>query len=205
PSIPSKLSNFYFYRLRLLTTEQTGNELEREREHNQTLSEIAKIQASTQPIQSVEVKTMSTSSNYSPRVSGDVHGVVVGGENITGVAGGDIGNIIQGDGNIVEAVEGQVTAKQVAELLTDLERRIQSLEGLPESEKKKSIQRLGAAKAEAEEEEPNKESIAIQLKRVNETLTQAGETSQGIKEFIKEVAPTLVKIARWLGYAIGSI
>ncbi|MGL4502438.1 MAG: TIR domain-containing protein, partial [Planktothrix sp.] len=46
PSIPSKLSNFYFYRLRLLTTEQTGNELEREREHNQTLSEIAKIQAS---------------------------------------------------------------------------------------------------------------------------------------------------------------
>lgn len=119
---------------------------------------------------------------------------------ITGIVNGNVHS--QGD---VYQAEGQVTAKQVTELLTELERRIQSLEGLPESEKEKSIRRLGAAKAEAEEEEPNKDSIATQLKRVNETLTHAGETSQGIKEFIKEVAPTVVKIAGWLGYALGSI
>ncbi|MGL4503957.1 MAG: VWA domain-containing protein [Planktothrix sp.] len=67
PSIPSKLSNFYFYRLRLLTTEQTGNELDREREHNRTLSEIAKIQASNAPIQ-LEVNAMSSSNQNNPHI-----------------------------------------------------------------------------------------------------------------------------------------
>lgn len=125
--------------------------------------------------------------------------------NMTGsnlVTGKVIGNVTSQGGM---TPEGTITAEKVAELLTSLEQKIQDLEGLPPSEKEKSIQRLGAAKAEAEEGEPDKKSIANQLKRVNETLIKAGETSRGIRKFTKETAPTFAKIAGWLGYAVGSI
>ena len=140
-------------------------------------------------------------------VSGDVKGIAAG-ENIAGVAGGDItGNIqaTQGENNQVGYSEEQLTAQQVIELLAYLENRIQSLEALPEADREKSIKRIEAVKVEAEETEPDKESIAKGLKRVNEGLTEASKTTKGVKEFITEVAPTVAKIAGWLGYAVGSI
>jgi|GEM_PF-2850008 len=162
-------------------------------------------------IEQKEVSVMTTNESKGNisigNVGGDAKGIASG-ENIAGVAGGDItGNIqaTQGDNNQVGSSEEQLTAQQVIELLAYLENRIQDLEALPKADREKSIKRIEAVKVEAEETEPDKESIAKGLKRVNEGLTEASKTTKGVKEFITEVAPTVAKIAGWLGYAVGSI
>ncbi|MEL7039619.1 MAG: hypothetical protein AAFO04_29010 [Cyanobacteria bacterium J06592_8] len=119
-------------------------------------------------------------------------------------AKGDNSTFVQGDNNQMSQGE-QVSATEVLEMLAYLEEQIQNLTALPEAEREKSIKRLEAAKVEATESEPDKESIAKSLKRVNETLNEAGETTQEVKELVKELFPTVVKVAGWLGYAAGKI
>ncbi len=40
---------------------------------------------------------------------------------------------------------------------------------------------------------------------VNETLNEAGKTTDEVKELVKALFPTVVKVAGWLGYAAGKI
>ena len=58
-------------------------------------------------------------------------------------------------------------------MLAHLEERIQSLTVLSKTDREKSVKRLEAAQVEAQESEPNKDSIANSLKRVNNTLKEA--------------------------------
>ena len=120
---------------------------------------------------------------------------------------GDNSNFIQGDNNHLGegADEEKITTTQVVEILASLEEKILYLTALPEAERQKSINHLKTAKVEAQESEPNKNSIANSLKRVNQTLNEAGQTTEEVKELVKELFPTVVKVAGWLGYAAGKI
>jgi carbamoylphosphate synthase large subunit len=128
--------------------------------------------------------------------------IVRGNNNRT--AKGDNSTFVQGDNNQMSQAE-QVSTTEVIEMLAYLEEQIQNLTALSEAEREKSVKRLEAAKVEVIESEPDKESIAKSLKRVNETLNEAGETTQEVKELVKELFPTVVKVAGWLGCAVGKI
>ena len=69
-------------------------------------------------------------------------------------------------------------------MLAHLEERIQSLTVLSKTDREKSVKRLEAAQVEAQESEPNKDSIANSLKRVNNTLKEAGKTTIEVKDHI---------------------
>ncbi|NEN92663.1 MAG: hypothetical protein F6K48_28695 [Okeania sp. SIO3H1] len=56
-----------------------------------------------------------------------------------------------------------------------------------------------------QESKPDKESIAKSIKRINETLNKASETTKEVKELVNELFPTVTKIAGYLGYAVGTI
>ena len=99
----------------------------------------------------------------------------------------------------------EITATKVVEMLAHLEERIQSLTVLSETDREKSVKRLEAAKVEAQESEPDKDSIANSLKRVNNTLKEAGKTTTEAKELVNELFPTVKKVAGYLGYAVGTI
>ncbi|MDY7007416.1 MAG: hypothetical protein SWX82_26670 [Cyanobacteriota bacterium] len=43
------------------------------------------------------------------------------------------------------------------------------------------------------------------MKRVNETLNEAGKTTKEVKELVNELFPTVTKVAGYLGYAAGTI
>ncbi|NEO57214.1 MAG: hypothetical protein F6K54_31605 [Okeania sp. SIO3B5] len=43
------------------------------------------------------------------------------------------------------------------------------------------------------------------MKRVNETLNEAGKTIKEVKELVNELFPTVTKVAGYLGYAVGKI
>lgn len=118
-------------------------------------------------------------------------------------------NNIRGNNNILgnNNVAGgeQITATEVVEMLADLEEKIHNFTALPEAYRENSITRLKAAKVEAQESQPDKESIAKSLKRVNETLNEASKTSQEVKGLVKELFPTFVKVAGYLGPAAEKI
>ncbi|MGF1492260.1 MAG: pentapeptide repeat-containing protein [Microcoleaceae cyanobacterium] len=192
------------YEARLAAAEDRARLADR---YNQDLVELLKLKVS-QPLtisqSQGDVKVSNNPNSFSISNASDVQ-VTQGDNNFA--AKGDNSTFVQGDNNqIHQGVDSeQITPQQVVELLAYLESRIQNLPEFPAAEREKSTTRLASAKVEAQETEPDKESIAKNLKRVNESLKEASTTSQGIKEFIQEVAPTVVKIAGWLGTAAGSI
>jgi len=99
----------------------------------------------------------------------------------------------------------QIAPTEVAKLLAQLEEKIKNLTALSETDREKSVKRIEAAKVEVQESDPDKESIAKSLKRVGETLSEAGETTKEVKELFNELFPTVKKIAEYLGYAVGTI
>ena len=206
------------YEARLEAVKQ-GALLEAEQRHNQDLKDIIlarEQERSANPIFNLtnhhpgDTTVSDNSSGFSISGSSDIRVVQGEGNQTTQTDSrftnqGDNNQTIQGDGNQTarEASETEaLTPQKVVQLLAYLEDRIQHLEALPPATKDKSVKRLAAAKVEAEESEPDKESIGKSLKRVNEDLEEASKTAQGIKEFVEEVAPTFVKIGKWLGMAI---
>ncbi len=89
-------------------------------------------------------------------------------------AQGKDSTFVQGDNNqINQGVNGeQLSVDEVVQMLAFLEEKIQNSTALPESAKENSTKRLEAAKVEA---------IAKSLKRVNETLNEAGKTTEEVK------------------------
>lgn len=185
--------------------------LEAEVRHNQNLTAIihsALRERPSNPIvhlgNTVTAESKAMNDNVNLSNSSDIQ-FIQGNNNRS--AKGNNSSFYQGDKTQTDqGVDSEaITTQQVAELLAYLESRIQNLSELPEAEQKRAITRLASAKVEAQESEPDKESIAKSLKRVNEGLMESSTTSKRIKEFIQEVAPTVIKIAGWLGYAAGSI
>lgn len=93
-----------------------------------------------------------------------------------------------------------LTRNDIIELFAELEEQIQQSE-LPEGLKDNTIKRLGACSAEVNEQEPDKQLAASNLKRVTETLTEASRTSEAAKKLWSNIAPTVLKIGGWLGIA----
>ncbi|GGA30229.1 hypothetical protein [Okeania sp. KiyG1] len=106
---------------------------------------------------------------------------------------------------VSQSAEEQITTTEVVEILAHLEEKIQSLTALSEADREKSVKRLEVARVEVQESEPDKESITKSLKRVNETLNEAGKTTKEVKELVNELFPTVTKVAGYLGCAVGKI
>ena len=123
------------------------------------------------------------------------------------VVRGNNNQTVQGSGNTVSyhnqintGSKENLTKNQVVELFAELEEQIQQSE-LPEDLKNNTIKRLGACSAEVNEQEPDKQLAASNLKRVTETLTEASKTSEAAKKLWSNIAPTVLKIGGWLGVA----
>lgn len=123
---------------------------------------------------------------------------VVRGNNNQTVQGSD--NTVSYHNQIDTGSEENLTRNQVVELFAELEEQIQQSE-LPEDLKNNTIKRLGACTAEAQEQEPDKQLAASNLKRVTETLTEASKTSEAAQKLWNNIAPTVLKIGGWLGIA----
>jgi hypothetical protein len=76
---------------------------------------------------------------------------------------------------------------------------------LPDATREDAITYLNAAKKATEREEPKKETAAINLKEMAETLESATKTVEASKSLWEKVQPILVQIAKWLGVAAGSL
>lgn len=93
-----------------------------------------------------------------------------------------------------------LTQAEVVELLSQIEKIIRDAE-LPEAVKEKATKYVEAAKAEAEEEEPDKQLISKNLERVTKNLEQVDKTVDTSKRIFEKVVPLVVKVAGWLGTA----
>lgn len=148
-----------------------------------------------------------------------------GGFSVGGSVGGNV-NKVQGDNN--RAVQGdnnqgvlgdnnQVTQKNqvsantresltkedVVKLLAELETLIQGAE-LPADTKEEIVEDLSAAKKATDKEEPNKQRALERLGSVAETLDKTSKGIEGGQKIWKTAKPIIVKVATWLGAAVGS-
>jgi hypothetical protein len=96
------------------------------------------------------------------------------------------------------------TQTEVVELLVQIERIIRDAE-LPEVATSKATKYIEAAKVEAEESEPDKQLISKNLERVTKNLEEVDKTVDTSKRIFDKVVPLVMRIASWLGIAIGSL
>jgi uncharacterized protein YjbI with pentapeptide repeats len=97
--------------------------------------------------------------------------------------------------------EEELTPAQVVELLAELEEKIQQ-STLPENVKDKTLKSLGASSVEAQEQEPDKQLFAGNLKRATENLSQARQATEEGKKLWDEVFPILKTVGKWGGVAV---
>ena len=93
---------------------------------------------------------------------------------------------------------------EVVELLAQIGRIIRDAE-LPEVAMSKSAKYVEAAKAEAEESEPDKQLISKNLERVTKNLEEVDKTVDTSKRIFEKVLPLVIRISTWLGIAAGSL
>jgi hypothetical protein len=98
----------------------------------------------------------------------------------------------------------ELTTSEVVALLNQIGEFL-SVANLPETAKEDAIAYLNAAKKATDKEEPKKETAAINLKEMAETLENATKTVEASKGLWDNVQPILVQIAKWLGIAAGSL
>lgn len=103
--------------------------------------------------------------------------------------------------NVAASNEKQLTQQEVIQMLAQLEELVGGNPELPEADKEKSLRYLGAAKAEAQEPEPDKQLAAGNLKRMTDTLKTASETVASSKSLWENVKPILIQLPGWLGVA----
>jgi hypothetical protein len=148
-----------------------------------------------------------------------------GGFSVGGSVGGNVNNVqgdnnrtVQGDNN--QAVLGDnnqvmqqnqvgadtaasLTKEDVIKLLAQLETLIQGAE-LPADTKEEVIDDLSAVKKATDKEEPNKKRALDRLTSVTETLEKTTKTVDSGKQLWTVAKPIIVKVAGWLGAAVGS-
>jgi hypothetical protein len=130
----------------------------------------------------------SSSHAFDAQIAGQVSGQIAVGQNITQ-------SQIVATGNQLETTSILDALKQLSDLIQTAP--------VPESVKQTANQYLEAAKAEVQQQQPDKELIAKSLNRMTETLDAADKTVDSGKRFWKLIKPLLVKIATWLGAAAG--
>lgn len=96
------------------------------------------------------------------------------------------------------------TQAEVVDLLAQIERIIRDAE-LPEVATSKATKYIEAAKVEAGESEPDKQLISKNLERVTKNLEEVDKTVDVSKRIGEKVVPLVIRIASWLGMAIGSL
>ena len=99
------------------------------------------------------------------------------------------------------ANEKKLTQSEAIQLLAKIEQLIQNASELPEVDKKKSLRILEVAKDSSQEEEPDKQLIAVNLKKVASTLEKANQTVVSTKNIWSNVKPILQQLVTWLGVA----
>ncbi len=120
---------------------------------------------------------------------------------------GNDNQVVQGQ-NIQAAQKNQVdknnqedlTQTQVIQLLAELKEKIRQ-SALPEAAKENTIKRLEATAVEVKEQEPDKQLLAGNLKRVTENLSQAREATEEGKKLWNEALPILKTVTTWVGLA----
>lgn len=93
---------------------------------------------------------------------------------------------------------------EVVELLNQIAECLR-VSALPDETKEDAITYLNAAKKATEREDPKKETAAINLKEMAETLVSATKTVEASKGLWEKIQPILVHVAKWLGVAAGSL
>lgn len=98
----------------------------------------------------------------------------------------------------------ELSTAEVVELLNQIAECLR-VSTLPDAAKEDAMTYLNAAKKATEREEPKKETAAINLKEMAETLEGATKTVEASKGLWEKVQPILIPIAKWLGAAAGSL
>ncbi|MDF5723665.1 MAG: CHAT domain-containing protein [Rhizonema sp. PD37] len=103
--------------------------------------------------------------------------------------------------NVAPDREKQLTQQEVVQLLLQIEQLIQSDSQLPAVTKEKSLRYLGAAREEAQLDEPDKQLTAGNLKRMTEILKISSETVSSSFILWDNIKLILTQIHTWLGVA----
>jgi hypothetical protein len=98
----------------------------------------------------------------------------------------------------------ELSTAEVVELLNQIAECLR-VSALSDETKEDAIIYLNAAKKATERENPKKETAAINLKEMAETLESATKTLEASKSLWGKVQPILVPVAKWLGVAAGSL
>ncbi|MCZ8244158.1 MAG: hypothetical protein O9323_21000 [Microcystis sp. LE19-131.1A] len=98
----------------------------------------------------------------------------------------------------------ELSTAEVVELLNQIAECLR-VSALPDATREDAITYLNAAKKATEREEPKKETAAINLKEMAETLESATKTVEASKSLWEKVQPILVQVEKWLGVAAGSL
>lgn len=160
-----------------------------------------------------EIKSMKRQPNTYIEKFYNERGIFISAEEVSMTEGnnyviqGDRNQAVQGDNNQVTqenysqaSDEEKLTQTQVIELLAELEEKIQQ-STLPEDVKDNNIKLLETSAVETQEEEPDKQWLAGNFKRVTKNLSQAREATEEGKKLWNEVFPLLKTVGKWGGVA----
>ena len=86
---------------------------------------------------------------------------------------------------------------EVVKLLGQIEAKIRE-SALADPIKNKALKNLNSTLDEVQEEEPSTEVLKVQLKRMTNTLTEAGKATAEGKKVWENVKPMLIQVAGWL-------
>jgi PBP1b-binding outer membrane lipoprotein LpoB len=132
----------------------------------------------------------------------------VAGDQITQSAGRDmIGNVGKGDRNQIHITPNASDApkdEEARQLLSQLRQLIETA-NLPQDTQAEALDYLQSAQREAQKPEPKRERIQVNLESTTETLEQASKTLDSGVELWGKAQPILIKLAGWVGAALGSI
>lgn len=103
--------------------------------------------------------------------------------------------------NVAPSGEKNLTQEDVVRMLAQIEQMVEEFPSLPEADKEKSLRYLGAAKEEAQADEPDKHLAAGNLKRMTETLKATNETVESTKTLWDNVKPILQELPGWFNVA----
>ena len=97
-----------------------------------------------------------------------------------------------------------LSTTEVIELLNQISDYLRFSE-IPEVTKEDAMTYLNAAKKATEQDEPKKETAAINLKEMAAALENANKTVAASGNLWTQVQPILVRVAKWLGVAAGGL